>query len=68
VKDVCGKPAAFIVRDVDGLESWACEAHADGPRWILRTSFTDWFEARGLPVPTDMFRACPELVDERDIN
>lgn len=46
----CGERAAFVVRDAEGLERFACAAHATGGEL---TPVVDWFEAAGLPVPYD---------------
>jgi hypothetical protein len=57
----CGLPAAYVVRDIEGLEWFVCAAHGETPTpaaaatsgsvWVLRTPFADWFLARALPVP-----------------
>jgi hypothetical protein len=61
-RDFCGRPSAFIVCDARGLESWVCAAHAERPRWVLRTPFADWFKARKLEPPAPELYACPELL------
>jgi hypothetical protein len=51
----CGSPAAYVVRDLEGLEWFVCAAHGDATapaaRWITRTPIAEWFQARALSVP-----------------
>ena len=62
----CGAPAAYVVRDLEGLEWFVCAAHGDpfvtarelcasppegAARWITRTPIAEWFAARAMPVP-----------------
>ena len=51
----CGLPAAYVVRDTEGLEWFVCKVHGDAAspaaRWILRTPIAEWFLARALSVP-----------------
>lgn len=61
----CGQAAAYVVRDLGGMEWFVCEAHgaATSPRWIVRTPIADWFRARSIPVPRDGARVCNEAPD-----
>lgn len=60
----CGKPAAFVVRDLAGEEWFVCEEHGDfkapNVRWIVRTDLVAWFMARSMPVPAEPRRVCNE--------
>jgi len=60
----CGLPAAYVVRDADGVEWFVCEEHGDprAPdiRWIVRTDLEAWFMARAMPVPEEPRRVCNE--------
>lgn len=64
----CGKPAAYLVADVSGLEWFVCEQHGDPElpdvRWIVRTKIDDWFRARSMPTPAG--RVCHEAAKEPD--
>lgn len=60
----CGSPAAYVVRDMDGLEWFVCEAHGApdlaGALWIVRTKMEDWFRARALQLPPEGSHCCNE--------
>lgn len=64
----CGQPAAYVVRDIEGLEWFVCEAHGaqhqPGARWIVRTIFADWFRARALELPPEGSHRCNEGLPE----
>lgn len=59
----CGKPAAYVVGDAEGLTWFVCEEHGDPElpdvRWIVRTKLEDWFRARAIAVPVTP-RVCHE--------
>ncbi len=59
---VCARPAAYVVRGLDGLEWFVCAKHGEveAPRWIVRTPFAEWFQARGLDAPDPRERVCNE--------
>jgi hypothetical protein len=60
----CGHPAAYVVADLAGAEWFVCEHHGDpaivGARWIVRTRFAEWFQARALAVPPEGTHLCNE--------
>jgi len=59
----CGRPAAYVVRDLEGKEWFVCEAHGEATtssRWVIRTPLAEWFQARAMPVPNDPRRVCNE--------
>jgi hypothetical protein len=66
----CGEPAAYVVRDLEGLEWFVCAAHGEtatpaaaatsGSQWITRTPFAEWFQARALEVPPEGSHVCNE--------
>ena len=59
----CGEPAAFVVGDLAGNESFACVFHADPAAaettWIVRTEIGDWYRARAMAIP-DPLPTCKE--------
>lgn len=62
---VCARPAAYVVRGLDGMEWFICSDCAENPapRWVLRTPFAEWFQARDLDVPPTGERVCNEMVN-----
>lgn len=61
----CGKPAAYVVRNMAGEEWFVCEEHGDPQAptmvpWIVRTDLEAWFMARSMPVPAEPRRVCNE--------
>lgn len=62
----CGKPASFVVRNVEGLETFACDEHAERPQWVILAPFSDWFQARGLPAPAPADRPCTDFLERGD--
>ncbi len=61
----CARPASYVVRGLDGLEWFVCDRHGahPAPRWIVRTEFAEWFQARGLDVPAPGTRVCNEPIN-----
>lgn len=77
---MCQQPAAYVVRDGDGLEWFVCEQHGseeakkldddvvDGLHvnavWVAKEEISAWFKARLMVVPKNPSRVCSTLVKD----